>query len=348
MDQIDLIIAQAKYLVFLAFILGLGIVGLTAVLYLFAQLYKQRGREKRSLEFVVLQVAVPRDNEIKIDAAEQMFALLSSIKKSHRLFGWLKTQEHLCFEIVGKKEDIRFYVSAPKRLEDMVEKQIHGTYPGADVKEVDEYNIFTDYGKVAFASLKLANAAFYPIQIYKNLPVDPLNSITAALAKMGDNEGAIVQVLISPADHKWQKSGRSYIAKTKKTESDPEKAKYNVDPKTYEEIENKCSKAGFNVSVRLVVSSTTKESAEAHLTNLVSSFTQFNSDHNSFSKAKVRLKKLFMIDFIYRYQPLLGAKSILSTEELATIFHFPNKTVETPHVLWLQAKRAPADRKSVV
>ena len=271
MDQIDLIIAQAKYLVFLAFILGLGIVGLTAVLYLFAQLYKQRGREKRSLEFVVLQVAVPRDNEIKIDAAEQMFALLSSIKKSHRLFGWLKTQEHLCFEIVGKKEDIRFYVSAPKRLEDMVEKQIHGTYPGADVKEVDEYNIFTDYGKVAFASLKLANAAFYPIQIYKNLPVDPLNSITAALAKMGDNEGAIVQVLISPADHKWQKSGRSYIAKTKKTESDPEKAKYNVDPKTYEEIENKCSKAGFNVSVRLVVSSTTKESAEAHLTNLVSS-----------------------------------------------------------------------------
>ena len=33
--------------------------------------------------------------------------------------------------------------------------------------------------------------------------------------------------------------------------------------------------------------------------------------------------------------------SILSTDELATLFHFPNKTVETPHIQWLKAKTAP-------
>jgi hypothetical protein len=39
--------------------------------------------------------------------------------------------------------------------------------------------------------------------------------------------------------------------------------------------------------------------------------------------------------------PLLFIKSILSSDELASLFHFPNKTVETPHIQWLRAKTAP-------
>jgi hypothetical protein len=342
MDQITILIEQAKYLVLIAFLLGLGIVMLVGLGYVFVHWLKFKDREKRSLEFVVLQVAVPRDNEVKIDGAEQMFASLFSVKKSGGILGLLKPQDHLSFEIVAKKEDIRFYVSVPEKLKDLVEKQIHGTYPGADVKEVDEYSVFSDHGKVAFAAMKLTNASFYPIKVFKDLPTDPLSSLTAGLAKMGDNEGAVAQVLISPAGSKWQKAGRSFTSKTKKEEANPETAKYNIDPKTYEEIENKCSKPGFETIIRMVVSSNTKESAEAHLSNLTSSFSQYNSDHNSFTKVKTRLKKLFMIDFIYRYQPLFGAKSILSTEELATIYHFPNKSIETPHIFWLNAKRAPA------
>jgi len=342
MDPVNVFIDQAKYLLMMAVVVGLGMVGLMGLLYLLVRWWKFKDREKRSLEFVLLQVAVSRDNEIKIDAAEQMFASLFSVKKGGGILGFLKAQEHMSFEIVARKEDIRFYVSVPDKLRDLVEKQIHGAYPGADVQEVDEYSVFTDHGKVAFASLKLKNASFFPIQVYKDLPVDPLSTITAAMAKMGDNEGTVMQILVSPADSKWQKAGRTYIAKTKKTEADPETAEYKVDPKTYEEIENKCSKPGFEVSARLVVSSTTKEAAEAHLSNMVSAFSQFSSDHNEFIKTKVRLKKMFMIDFIYRYQPLVRSKSVLSIEELATIYHLPNKSVETPHIFWLRAKRAPA------
>jgi hypothetical protein len=53
-----------------------------------------------------------------------------------------------------------------------------------------------------------------------------------------------------------------------------------------------------------------------------------------------------MIDFIYRYMPVFHfwgqQKTILNSEELATIFHFPNKQVETPHIRWVYAKTAPA------
>ncbi|OGH51451.1 MAG: hypothetical protein A3G13_02550 [Candidatus Levybacteria bacterium RIFCSPLOWO2_12_FULL_37_7] len=49
-----------------------------------------------------------------------------------------------------------------------------------------------------------------------------------------------------------------------------------------------------------------------------------------------------MNDFIYRYMPIRGQKSLLTSEELATIFHLPNKSVATHHIHWITSKRAPA------
>lgn len=328
--------------VFLALFLG----GLILLCYIIFLLWKYRNREDVSLDHILLQVAVPRDNEIKIDAAEQLFASLHSIHKGGFL-SFLKPQEHLSFEIAAKREDIRFYVSVPRRLMDLVEKQIHGAYPGADIKEVDEYNIFSETGKVAFAALKLKSSNYFPIRIFRDLPTDPLSSITSVLAKMQEGEGAAVQILIQPAGSKWRGLGRSYISKTKKDEANPEKASFKVDPKTLEAIEQKTSKPGFNAVVRLVISSTNEESAKMHLENLMSSFQQFTSDNNYFTKVKLPLKKLFMLDFIYRYFPVLNLPffpqySVLNSDELATIYHFPNKSVETAHIFWLNAKRAPA------
>ena len=308
---------------------------------------RNRKREERSLKYILLQVAVPRDNEIKIDAAEQMISAFSSIYKGGKL-AFLRLQEHLSFEIVGLPEDIRFYVSVPQRLRDMVEKQIHGAYPGADIKEVNEYNIFSEKGKVAYAEYQFRSSGFMPIKGYKDMPIDFLAAVTSALAKMKEGEGAAIQILISPAGNSCRSSGRKYLAKTKKTESDPEKASYKTDPKQMEAIENKCSKPAFEACIRMVVSSTDEASAKAHLQNIKAAFEQLSGDQNGFKGRKIRMKKLFMTDFIYRYQPLfyLGRnKIILSSEELATIFHFPNKTVETPYIFWLNAKRAPAPQQ---
>jgi len=325
-------------LFFLAALMGLGYL---VVLYL-----KHRDREVMSLDYVLLQVAVPRDNETKIDAAEQMFASLHSMYKSG-FMAKFKSQDHISFEIAAKKEDIRFYVAAPRKYIDLLEKQIHGSYPGADVKEVEEYNIFSQEGKVAFAALRLKNADFFPIRTYRDLPVDPLSSITSVLAKMADGEAAAIQILVQPAEGKWREWGRSYIAKTKKDEANPEKASFKVDPKALEAVEHEIAKPGFHSVVRLVVSSTSVEMAKMHLDNLLSSFSQFASDYNEFKKVKLPVKKLFMVDFIYRYFPIINLPffpqhSILNSDELATIYHFPNKSVETAYIFWLNAKRAPA------
>jgi hypothetical protein len=230
---------------------------------------------------------------------------------------------------------------------DLVEKQFHGAYPGADIKEVDDYNIFSEKGNVAFAALRLKNADFFPLRIYRDLPTDPLSSITSALAKMSEGEGAAIQVLIEPSEGNWRTHGRSYVSKTKKDEANPEKASFKVEPKTLESIEQKTGKPGFNAVVRIVVSSTTKESAKMHLDNILSSFSQFAGDGNSFTKVKFPVKSFFMVDFIYRYFPIVNPPffrqySVLNSDELATVFHLPNKSVETAHIFWLNAKRAPA------
>ena len=345
-DQLTEIIGQAEvfgtsFLLLLFF--GAAFVCFVYIAFLF---WKYRDREARSLSYVLLQIAVPRENEIKIDAAEQMFSSLYGIY-NNKWWAFIKPQDHISFEIVAKREDIRFYVSVPKNIKDLVEKQIHGAYPGADIKEVEEYSIFSEKGKVAFTALRLRYANHYPIRTYRDLPTDALSLVTSNLAKMSEGEGAVIQVLIQPTGDKWKNIGRSYISKVKKDEANPEKANFKVNSKLLEAIETKIQKPGFNSVIRIVVSSETKERADLHLKNILASFEQFSSDNNSFWEVKFPIKHLFLTDFIYRYfpvinLPILRQYSVLNSDELASLYHLPNKTIETPYIFWLNAKRAPA------
>lgn len=323
-------------------LLAVVLVIIVAFIYMFVQWWKHRGREDYALNFVTLMIRLPRENEIKIDAAEQMFASLYSLKKGG-WFGWTKAEDVISFEIVALKEEIAFYVQCSQKVRDLVEKQIHGAYPTADIKEVDEVNIFSRKGHVEFAALKLEKANYLPIKTYKDLPTDGMSLITSALSKMGDGEGAILQLVIQPANKSWQKKGHSYIRNKKKKEADPDTASYDHDPKEIEAINQKIEKPGFHVAVRIVVSSPNQYTAESHLNNIKGAFSQFSSGTNGFKRITLFLKHLFMIDFLYRYMPIFKWRTaVLNSEELATVFHFPNKTVETHHIKWLIAKNAPA------
>jgi len=313
--------------------------------YFLFVIFKYRDRESKSIDSVLFQVSVPRLNEIKTDAMEQLFSSLYSIKES----GWkqkFSVQPTISFEIVARSEDIKFYVWTPSKHKDLLEKQIHGAYPDAEIVEIEEVNIFNTDGEVAFKSLQLGKANHYPLKTFKDLSTDILASITSSMAKMGEGEAASIQILISPAESEWQKIGSKYISDTKKQESSSESAKYSVSGKTLEAVENKISKVGFETSIRIVTVSSTKEMAKTHLGNIVSSLAQTSGDLNNLSGRKIYNKGAFMQDFLYRYQPMFNIfknhVSILNSEELATIFHFPNRQITTPHIHWLHSKTAPA------
>ncbi len=320
--------------------LGLAAIFLGRYLILW---YRNRDREKYSLESVLLQVTIPRDNEIKIEAAEQMFSALYSVKKNPG-FLKLKPQPHISFELVALHESIRFFISVHKSLRDLVEKQINGAYPDASIKEVQEYNIFTENGQTAYVRYKLRSADHFPIKTYKDLPTDPMSSLTSALSKMQPEEGAVVQLVLSPADNKWKDAGKKWLKK-EKDPGKPDAPKAPPDAKQLEAVEGKISKPGFNVAVRIVTSAATKDAAKTHLANFKAAFEQFNGPYNGFAGAKTRSEKGFMVDFIYRFMPRFARMPVLTADEIATIYHLPNKSVTTPHIVWLPSRAAPASEK---
>ncbi len=339
-DVVSLIMATVAVLAVILLLVGV---------FLFLKKYlvgwiKYRDREKASLQFVLLQVKVPKGNEIKIDASEQLFATFASLRKSGGLLSNFKPQPHLVFELVAVHESIKFFVSCHKAYQDLVEKQIHGAYPDAEIKEVSEYNIFSENSQTAYAQLKLKNADYFPIKTFRDLPTDPLSALTSALAKMQKDEGTAVQMIISPAGGKWKEAGKAWVKK----EKDPGKEnspKPPPDAKQLEAVEGKISKSGFETIIRIVTSSTSVDAAKAHLTNIKAAFEQFSGPYNNFTGAKIPSEKGFLTDFIYRYMPKFTKGSVMSSDELASVFHFPNKSIETPYITWLSSKRAPAPEK---
>lgn len=332
--------------VFLIVILSLTI-GLLAIFgYIFTLWYRWKDREAKSLELITLFIAVPEDNEVKIDAVEQIINSFASFYKGAR-FKFLQNfiaQPSLSLEIVGTSEDIRFYISVPKNYQDLIEKQVYSVYAGADIKVVDEPNIYSEDGVMEYAWLGLKKSPFYPLKTYKEIAVDPLAAISSALSKLSPKESVSVQLVISPTDGSWAKGGRGFVSQTKKSESNPEKASYKVDARQLEAIENKVNKPGFETAIRIISCAPSREVAKMNISNIKACFGQFESPWNKLASRKIRLKGLFMEDFIYKYPVVFWfkGKTVLSSDEIASIFHFPNKTIETPNIFWLKAKKAPA------
>lgn len=328
----------------------LSIVGFIASIFIgrllilkFLRRVKEASIEKKSLDAEIFEVRLPKTNEVEIQAADQMFSGLLNI--GEKLKGKQKfvgAKNFVSFEVVGLPETIRFYVVTSKGVSNTVEKAINGAYPTAEVIKVDEYNIFNDGSKVDFAALKLNKDSYKAVRTYEDLGTDSLSSILTTMSKLRLGEAAAFQVVITSAGSGWREAGKKYVAKVRHNNSDPEKKKIDAPEDMLASIEKKCEKGGFYVDLRLVSVSKTMAEASQTLNTMTSSFSQFKKEgSNEFVKVSVKKKQKnkFIEDFIYR---IPRETSILNTAELATIMHFPNKMINTPHINWLLSKRAPA------
>ncbi|MEM2983368.1 MAG: hypothetical protein QXH17_09435, partial [Candidatus Bathyarchaeia archaeon] len=312
---------------------------------LFIYFVRLNGREEASIDVVTFEVRLPKDNEFEINVAEQMFASLYSIYKG----GWYndiaRQQEFVSFEAVGLPESIRFFVVCPIKISTMVEKLIHGSYPTAEIMPVKEYNIFHEKAVVEFAEVYLAKENYYPIRTYEDLKTDGMSTLTSVLSKMQPGEGAVFQMVISPTGGNWAKGGRTFVSSIEKSKMSEEGPKISAPQEVVQAVDKKCGKVGFNTAIRVVASSYDRRRAKAHLNNILSTLGQYNTlQMNRFKKKKIKFweKRTFIREFLYRYPRLFGKESVLNTEELATVFHFPNKNILTPNINWLVSKRAPA------
>lgn len=307
---------------------------------------KKKDRDDKAMEGVLMEVRVPRNNEVEIGVAEKMFANLYGIGgKGSGLAKEFSVNNCVSFEMVGLPGEIRFFVHCPKKIADLVEKQILGSYQDADVAVVNEYNIFAPDTEIAYAQLGLDEETYSPIRVAEDFTGDPMANVLSTLSKMSENEGALVQIVVSPTDSKWQKNGAKFVQKVKNNNADPEKSKIKVSDEKLEAISRKVSKPGLMAEIRIITSAPEKAIAKMHLDNIIGAFDQYsNPGINKLKKRKIpnRNEEKFIYDVVYRRTPQ-DEKTILNLEELAALYHFPNKDVSTPNIKWLLSKELIAD-----
>lgn len=108
-------------------------------------------------------------------------------------------------------------------------------------------------------------------------------------------------------------------------------------------LEEKTSKAGMDINVRIVVSAKDREKAKNYLQNIINAFAQYTGYEygNGFRVSFTGSSNQTTRDFIYRKFDDKKA-FILNTEEITSLWHLPLSTTETPNIRWLLAKKAPA------
>lgn len=312
-------------------------------------------------------------NQIReqIAVAETLFSSIAGLSPEKGLMAWLRGRgDNASFEIVTKDNVISFYVAVSSKLRNFIEQQIHAQYPHAEISEESDYNIFKPHCHIVGAHLWFKYKSAFPFRTYKKIESDPLVALLNPLSKIGPDEGAIIQYVVRPAGSAWRREGVQMIRAIKKGEkfenvsnkgfldgfmkflstsgakkSEGEKERYQLtqmEEEMVKSMEEKLSQGGLEISIRLVSSGPTKESAQLNLENIINAFSQYNIYRygNSFGAAVPKKPSSIIRASIFRS---FDDKRhfVSSTEEMAGFWHLPTPSTETPHINWLGARKAP-------
>ncbi len=322
--------------------------------------FRQQSPETTDDSGAVLLLQVPRTNEKKELAAEQMLASLHGLLISTQaaLFGTKTRRERISFEIAVKAKRIGFYVWVPQYLKSFVEEQIYAQYPTVHISEVPDYTITNVNTQNATLSteLKLIAHEALPIKTFPSFEVDPLAAITATLAQFETDEEAWMQVVVRPAVDTWYKKSEQYAGRIRgatKTNTTglvsalwaPPEARTDT-PKLAEyesaranAAEEKSHKLAYEVTVRIVYRGTSQPQARMRLQAITSSFKQFNTTYlNGFAQRPFTGSEFDVEQ--YRARAFAKKGFVLNIEEVASLYHLPHTNVETPNILWANAKTA--------
>lgn len=376
---------SAIFYLYIAFVLSMA--G-GAPLFIFFRRRSKRDKVWRSLNLRLFHVALPRqvmpENGLGLDqlrerigVMEKIYVNLSAIRESwwrNMLYG--KPSFALELAVPHAGEEISFYVAVPRRFAFAIEKIIEGVFPDARVEPTADYNIFNPTGESVAASLQLKESYILPLRTYRAMENDPLRELANAFSKLQIiGEGASLQIVARPADHRIAKSVMSHaklahegksevVPKTslmselfkilissrpnqiKSNSQTPPEPQRRLSPREEEQvrlIESKGSHPLFHANIRVVASAPAKARGEEILNAITSAFRQFREPGmNEFTIRSLSGRALKRLFYQFSFRALDGRSSMaLSSEELTSIFHFPNVPLETPKLSIVKSRQAP-------
>lgn len=304
----------------------------------------------------LLLLRVPRTNDKKELAAEQMFASIHGllIKERTSIFGKVG-REHLSFEIAALHKQTGFYIWIPEHLVGYIEEQVYAQYPSVQISEVEDYMMHgNEYTTHVYSSLSLQANDVLPIKTFPSFEVDPLAAITASLAKLEENERAVIQFLVRPVFNSWYSKAQKYAANLQNgstfgglakalvsgVDSQQPKQLSPVDQARIKAAEEKSQKLAYEMKIRIIYEGNVSQvEANMRLQAIIASFKQFNS--NSLNGFVAKKSNNFNTGHnLLSERTFLGTGFVCNIEEVASLYHLPHTNVETPFLQWASARTA--------
>jgi len=307
-----------------------------------------------------------------LSQAQVMYNIISSTATKgfkSRIYG----QRHLSLEIIAHEGLIHYYAIVPAVLTDVIRQAIEAAYPSVRLEEIEEHNIFSQAGKMSGTiggEFTLKKNYVYPIATFEESKRDAARALLNSLSTVTRDDGVAVQLMIRPAKDGWVKNSVYQANKIKKekgvkktglsdifkpnnlmealwkppeaSETKPEdKQLSSLEQGLVEAIEEKTRHPGYEVLIRVVVSSNTAARSQALLKNIIAAFALFDSTtNNGFKFTMSKDIEELVTAYILRFFPQTVTQNILNSVELATIFHLPNQnSIPTSQVERQMAKQ---------
>lgn len=348
------------------------LVALVAVPVIFLQTrktFREQKNYERGLKIIPLLIHLPPpSDDIEVGARDNRDVTDETISKATTIYNIIAStlkkdfkshfygQRHFAFEIVGIQGRVYFYAAVPIALVEVVKQAINSAYPTARLEEVSEHNVFSPVGRISGTlggELNLKEPYAYPIATYQDLHRDTMSSLLNALASLGKEDGAGIQLLIRPAHPSWRKRATDLASRKRKGDDkglgfsslardvavafnkppsggDGDSNKHelsNMEQSTLDAIDEKTRHPGFEVLIRVVVSSNVSQRTLAILNNIVASFSLYDAPgRNGFTYSMAKDIEGLVTSYIMRFFPQGHNKNILNSVELATLFHFPDES----------------------
>ncbi len=308
-----------------------------------------------------------------VSIADHFFSTVHGIYRGG-LQRFFVPQETLSFEYIAREGDILFFVGCSRTLAPLIEKQITSFYPEAILTETESPRLFSEKTSQSAISLITGKEFSFPLKTYTQFEsTDPINNILNALSNASDEKGASagIQILIRPVPDTWQPKARKKARELSEGKGlngswnpfvwlmngvsvlfrgienkneQSNKKESDESQETVKAIESKSQQFAFETAIRVVTSSPQKRLQEMHMKSITNSFSQFNSPVlNSVGTEKWVSNRSIIRHFLLRSFPesmlWKKRKMILSTAELASLYHFPHtKFNSIPGVVWQNYK----------
>jgi len=311
------------------------------------------------LHMTLYEVTLPAQSAAdgSVRSLEELVGMMRQLFAGLRTIGSAKEGNHFVIEVAvaDKSDDIIFYVAVPNEFKSLFEKQTLSLFPHAVLSEqVNDYNIYVDKGHTTIAEMTLKKHPVYSLKTSEEFSADPLSVILNAFSKIErEGGGAAIQFVIRHPSVNYRKtfidikkevekglkpgeaiskstvSGAVFSAvgdlfTSKKSPSQLEMPK-EIDSRAIEQFDKKLSSDIVEVNIRLVVSAQEPHRGAQILTELESTFNQFDATEGN----QIKFKKLAGSNlkaaekaFSFRQQSKTNLLP-LSLAELSTLIHFP-------------------------